>query len=124
MQLSSNPGSHISKWVVLSDKMRGFNIKVMQVLDFKFTMIGKLKKISKILPKTKPLICPKMAHVIEINFNDLDNFNEKFMELGSTYEVPEGVNFNVNVVDKCMPDKVVETNTGFMNIRRSLIHLS
>jgi hypothetical protein len=54
-------------------------VKITQVLRFNFTTVGTLKKTVK--PKLKLVKCPKIAHVLEMNFNNLEDFNEKFTTL-------------------------------------------
>lgn len=70
--------NHISKWLIIDEKMRGFRVKIIQVFRFNFTKIG---KVDKLIVKSKPVMCPKIAYTLEINFNDLEDFNELFMSL-------------------------------------------
>ncbi|RGB28344.1 hypothetical protein C1646_673276 [Rhizophagus diaphanus] len=77
-QIQFEPGNHISKWLI-GEKMYGFGIKITQVLCFNFTAISIVNKLMDFKPKL--VMCPKVSHTLEINFNDLEDFNKKFISL-------------------------------------------
>ena len=60
-------------------------------------------------------MCPKVYHTLEVNFNGLEDFNEKFMSLEHFRRGDLTINNNNTCTE-------VNTNTdsGFVNIERSL----
>jgi len=116
--LSFTPGLHISKWIIVSEKMCGFGVTIEQVLRFNFTTIGTLKKT--VRPKLKLVKCPKIVHVLEMNFNNLEDFNEKFTTLDEFHFGVEDLIIAVN--NDNITDKTTKTNSGIINIERSIIN--
>ncbi|CAI2195165.1 1390_t:CDS:2 [Funneliformis geosporum] len=111
--LEIEPRSHISKWLI-GEKMCGFRVKITQVLHFNFTVAGVLNRVVDFKPKL--VMCPKVSHTLEIDFNGLEDFNEKFMSLerfrrGEDLILTVNNNTCTNVTDK--------TDSGFVNIDRS-----
>ncbi|CAG8622727.1 16989_t:CDS:2, partial [Cetraspora pellucida] len=81
------PGIHSGQWYTL-DAMRGFSITITQILRCEFCGCGwsKINKKSKLIK-----LCPQMAHVLEISFNSIDDFNENFAKLNKDYFIHEGL---------------------------------
>ncbi|CAG8439776.1 13763_t:CDS:2 [Funneliformis caledonium] len=77
-----SPGFHSGHWH-MKERMSGFCINISQELHFQYKIFRKFRT----LPNTKPklLPCPKMAHNLEISFNDLTNFNEKLANIKKHY---------------------------------------
>ena len=68
-RLQINPGIHSGHWYI-EEKMKGFRITITQVLGCKFRSIF----LQKVIPYEKPvLICPKMAHTLEVTTIALRN---------------------------------------------------
>ncbi|CAG8439764.1 13761_t:CDS:2 [Funneliformis caledonium] len=76
------PGFHSGHWH-MKESMNGFCINISQELHFQY----KIFRNFKFLPNTKPklLPCPKMAHNLEISFNDLTDFNKKLANIKKHY---------------------------------------
>ncbi|RIA96767.1 hypothetical protein C1645_754227 [Glomus cerebriforme] len=109
------PGLHECKGSIVSEKMNGFHITITQVLHFN------LKIFSKSRFKTpKFMKCPKIAHTLKITFNEIENFNEKFAALDYQHKVIESLKFDVN--DKNQRNKPTKTNSGIINIERSVVN--
>ncbi|UZO13156.1 uncharacterized protein OCT59_004661 [Rhizophagus irregularis] len=86
-QVQLEPGNHTSKWLIVN-----------KLMDFK----PKLAKVS---------------HTLEINFNGLEDFNEKFMSL-ERFRSGENLIFTVN--NNTCTDVTAKTDSGFVNIERSV----
>ncbi|CAG8718776.1 5729_t:CDS:2, partial [Gigaspora margarita] len=74
------PGEHFGEWVF--SEMRGFRITITQVLRCEIQLFH--KNSTNFLNRKKPVIlniCPKMAHVLEISFENIQGFNKKFAAL-------------------------------------------
>lgn len=87
-------------------------VKITQVLYFNFTAIGNYKKT--VNSKLKLVKCPKIVHTLEMKFNDLENFNEKFTALGHLHCGVEDL-----IIDN-MPDKTIKTNFGISSIETKI----
>ncbi|CAB5197916.1 unnamed protein product [Rhizophagus irregularis] len=107
-QVQFEPGNHTSKWLI-GEKMCGFSVKITQVLRFNFTAVGVVNKLIDIKPKL--VMCPKVSHTLEINFNGLEDFNEKFMSL-ERFRSDENLIFTVN--NNTCTDVTAKTNSGFV----------
>ncbi|CAG8714347.1 18185_t:CDS:2, partial [Dentiscutata erythropus] len=70
-----NPQPHLGYWYT-KDKMKGFQITIIQTLrcKFKYNFFRRVKP--EIIKK-----CPKIDHKLEISFNDLTDFNNGFKKL-------------------------------------------
>ncbi|CAG8731371.1 1979_t:CDS:2 [Gigaspora margarita] len=72
----SNKHTHSGYWYT-TNKMKGFRVNIMQILCIKF-------KPPRFHFGRKPEIlkqCPKLTHLLEISFNNINNFNENFTKL-------------------------------------------
>ncbi|CAG8470032.1 15928_t:CDS:2 [Rhizophagus irregularis] len=87
--LSFEPGLHSCEWYLM-EKMHGFCVKITQVLCFKFNDKGWAY-----LLKPKLVKCPMISHTLEIKFNDLEGFNEKFARLKYFHKGAEELIFDV-----------------------------
>ncbi|CAB4443506.1 unnamed protein product [Rhizophagus irregularis] len=113
-QVQLEPGNHTSKWLI-GEKMCGFGVKITQVLRFNFTAVSVVNKLMDFRPKL--VMCPKVSHTLEINFNGLEDFNEKFMSL-ERFRSGENLIFTVN--NNTCTDVTAKTDSGFVNIERSV----
>jgi len=75
--------------------MRGFYITITQVLDYK----PKVKATYRFLSYKKPelLRCPKMAHSLEVTFNDLEDFNTNLAKLNQEPYCNNRKDFNIKI---------------------------
>ncbi|CAG8545627.1 16438_t:CDS:2 [Rhizophagus irregularis] len=109
-KLEFRPGSHICGGRIVSENLCGFRVTVTEILRFKFTSY---------IPKPSRyrfMKCPKIAHVLEMTFNDLKDFNKKFATLGChTGDVDEGT----FLVSDTSHNKTTTTNSGIVDFERS-----
>ncbi|CAI2192273.1 17424_t:CDS:2, partial [Funneliformis geosporum] len=111
--LEIEPRNHISKWLIC-EKICGFRVIITQVLHFNFTVAGALNKVVDFKPKL--VMCPKVSHTLEIDFNGLEDFNEKFMSL-ERFRRSEDLILTVN--NNTCTNVTDKTDSGFVNIERS-----
>ncbi|CAI2170106.1 579_t:CDS:2, partial [Funneliformis geosporum] len=86
------PSNHSGHWH-MKKQMRGFCINISQDLHFQYKIFRRFRT----LPNTKPklLPCPRMVHNLEISFNDLIDFNEKFANIEDYYYENDEINITV-----------------------------
>ncbi|CAG8465438.1 13940_t:CDS:2, partial [Racocetra persica] len=90
-------GTHCGKWHTLNE-MNGFVIRITQVVKFKC-----------VYPKTFMKQCPKMAHVLEISFDNFDNLEKYVAKLKEehyeqVYLTQDIKNRNFHKEDKYKPE--------------------
>ncbi|RGB40247.1 hypothetical protein C1646_663973 [Rhizophagus diaphanus] len=109
-KLEFRAGSHICGGRIVSEKLCGFRVRVTEILRFKFTSY---------IPKPSRyrfMKCPKIAHVLEMTFNDLKDFNKKFATLGCyTGDVDE----DTFLVSDMSHNKTTTTNSGIADFFRT-----
>ncbi|CAG8677756.1 26145_t:CDS:2, partial [Dentiscutata erythropus] len=108
------PSIHTGKWHIL-DKMNGFTIKITQVVDFKFSCKNWIKK-PKLIKQ-----CPKMAHVLKISFDNLNNFDEYFEELNTTHYEQNDLIYNLKNKDFHNEDTRQQEGINDFTVTRSFL---
>ncbi|CAG8616372.1 14115_t:CDS:2, partial [Dentiscutata heterogama] len=87
------PGNHTGKWKI-SNAMNGFTIEITQVVAFEFTFKGLVMNKTKLIKQ-----CPKMAHILKISFNNIDNFENYFAKLEEDQFEQKDLIFTLNNED-------------------------
>ncbi|CAG8465846.1 903_t:CDS:2 [Diversispora eburnea] len=88
------PGKHSCHWFTLK-AMSGFRITITQTLRCEITDCW-WRKLNPNTGSKLMKLCPKMAHTLEITFNSLESFNEKFANLKNSVEFHED-QLNINI---------------------------
>ncbi|CAG8655260.1 14895_t:CDS:2, partial [Funneliformis mosseae] len=114
-----SPGFHSGHWH-MKERMNGFCINISQELHFQYKIFRKFRT----LPNTKPklLPCPKMAHNLEISFNDLTNFNEKLANIKKHYYENDEIKIIVGNNEEEKIEESFQNLDG--NIKRSKLVLT
>ncbi|KAF0464787.1 sel1 repeat-containing protein: PROVISIONAL [Gigaspora margarita] len=98
----SNKHTHLGYWYT-TNKMKGFRVNIMQILCSKFKPprfhLGRKPEILK--------QCPKITHLLEISFNNINDFNENFTKLTETlYTDHDDIVINLEK-NKSYPKKII-----------------
>ncbi|RHZ88802.1 hypothetical protein Glove_21g166 [Diversispora epigaea] len=87
------PGEHSCEWLTF-EAMSGFRITITQVLSYK--IIDGWQKYNLDIKSKLMQLSPKMAHILEISFNSLKNFNKDFENLRKSENFHEDLlNYNL-----------------------------
>ncbi|EXX71486.1 hypothetical protein GLOIN_2v1512850 [Rhizophagus irregularis DAOM 181602=DAOM 197198] len=99
------PGVHSGEWFV-KDGMHGFCITITQVLRYEITHWWHKIPLNM---KTSLQKFPMMAHNLEVTFNDLNDFNNKFKKLikSTTYDTDGDI---INTVGSIEMENKVKTS--------------
>ncbi|CAG8530771.1 1097_t:CDS:1, partial [Scutellospora calospora] len=106
---------HSGCWYTTS-KMKGFCITIVQVLRCELK-----PKPNFFSFKSKPEIikkCPQIVHTLEVSFNDITNFNERFAKLTKNLYM-DHEEITVILDENRLPSKNIQ-NEDSMNINRTL----
>ncbi|CAB4404412.1 unnamed protein product [Rhizophagus irregularis] len=106
------PGLHSCEWLLM-ENMHGFRVKITQVLCFEFTDTW-----ANLFRKPKLVKCPKISHTLEIIFNNLEDFNEKFARLQYFHRGADDI---IHDVKKNIMPNPTKTESDIINIERSLV---
>jgi hypothetical protein len=111
------PGVHECRGLIKNERLRGFQITVIQV--FKFVPQG---NIFSSFGKPKLVMCPQISHNLEITFNELKDFNRKFAQLDSLHTEDLDMTFTVKTGgDTNIPKESASKNSGIIDIKRSFV---